>query len=294
MDIRHLRTFVTVARLGSVTKAAEALHITQPAVSGQLKNLEETLELKLFARTTSVIQLTQAGQDLVAPAEATLDAFSSFTHKAKALRGHIEGRLKIGVVMLDPDQMRVGKFMREMVVRHPALRIDLQVGRIGWFYSALQAGEIDAAITLGKTIPQNTAAFVMTEMAFRLVAPASWKSRIEGASWSDIALLPWIRTSKPSANHEMVDRILREQAIKPVELVEADHELLIKSLVAAGVGIGLIREDLANIGVQKGELVFVSELREQSRLSFVYSMSREGDPAILAAVEALRAIWQGS
>ncbi|OUL99990.1 LysR family transcriptional regulator [Variovorax sp. JS1663] len=292
MDIRHLRTFATVARFGSVTRAAEALHITQPAVSGQLKNLEETLGLKLFARTTSVIELTQAGQDLVSVAEAALDAFSSFTHKAKALRGQIEGRLKIGVVMLDPDLIRVGQFMREMVIRHPALRIDLQVGRIGWFHSALQAGDIDAAITLGKTTPQNTSALVMTELAFRLVAPASWKSRIEGASWSDIALLPWIRTTKPSANHEMVDNILREQAIKPVELVEADHELLIKSLVAAGVGIGLIREDLASTGVMKGELVFVSELREHSRLSFVYPISRDGDPAILAAVEALRAVWQ--
>ena len=172
------------------------------------------------------------------------------------------------------------------------MRIDLQVGRIGWFHSALQAGDIDAAITLGKATPQNTSALVMTELSFRLVAPASWRSRIEGASWSDIALLPWIRTTKPSANREMVDSILREQAIKPVELVEADHELLIKSLVAAGVGIGLIREDLASTGVMKGELVFVSALREQSRLSFVYPMSRDGDPAILAAVEAMRAVWQ--
>ncbi|OUL99466.1 hypothetical protein A8M77_26140 [Variovorax sp. JS1663] len=157
---------------------------------------------------------------------------------------------------------------------------------------AVAITEIDAAITLGRTIPQNTSALVMTELSFRLVAPASWKSRVEGASWSDIALLPWIRTTKPSANHEMVDSILREHAIKPVELVEADHEPLIKSLVAAGVGIGLIRGDLASIGVQKGELAFVSDLREKSRLSFVYSTSREGDAAILAAVEALRAIWQ--
>lgn len=292
MDIRHLRTFTTVARIGSVTKAAEVLHITQPAVSGQLKTLEDTLEVKLFTRTTSSLELTQAGQDLVGLAEAALDAFSEFTHKAKTMRGQIEGSLKIGVVMLDPDLLRVGQFMHEMVARHPALRMQLQVGRIGWFLSALQAGELDGAITLGKTIPQGMTGFVMTEIAFRLVAPAAWKNRVEGASWSDIALLPWIRTTKPSANREMVDRILSEQAIKPVELVEADHELLIKSLVRAGVGIGLIREDLALGGVKKGELVFVSDLREQSRLSFVYAASREGDPALTAAVDTLKAIWQ--
>lgn len=51
MDIKHLRTFVTVARLGSITKTAEALHLTQPAVSGQIKSLEEALDVKLLLRT---------------------------------------------------------------------------------------------------------------------------------------------------------------------------------------------------------------------------------------------------
>ena len=67
MDIRQLRTFVTVAQLSSVTKAAEALHITQPAVSGQLKALEDELQVRLLSRTTSSDRPRRA----LAPAESS-------------------------------------------------------------------------------------------------------------------------------------------------------------------------------------------------------------------------------
>ena len=69
MDIKHLRTFVTVFRLGSITKTAEALHLTQPAVSGQIKSLEEALDVKLLLRTPTALTLTGAGQDLKLRAE---------------------------------------------------------------------------------------------------------------------------------------------------------------------------------------------------------------------------------
>src|SRR5436305_135346 len=78
MDIQQLRTFVTVARVGSITRAAEALHITQPAASGQIKSLEEELSLRLLTRTTASLALTQAGQELLPKAEHTLEAFAEF------------------------------------------------------------------------------------------------------------------------------------------------------------------------------------------------------------------------
>ncbi|QEU10647.1 LysR family transcriptional regulator (plasmid) [Paracoccus yeei] len=102
MDIRQLRTFVTVAQLSSVTKAAEALHITQPAVSGQLKALEDELQVRLLSRTTSSVTLTQSGQALLARAEQAIEAFGSFTNLARSLRGQIDGQFRLGVVMLDP------------------------------------------------------------------------------------------------------------------------------------------------------------------------------------------------
>jgi len=128
-------------------------------------------------------------------------------------------------------------------------------------------------------------------MTFRVVAPALWRNRIKDASWSDAALMPWIRASQPSANHDMVTEILQRLAIKPVEIVEADHEFIIKTLVSAGVGIGILREELALRAQECNELIVMNE-KAETALWFIYHTNRESDPAIQAALTILKSIWR--
>jgi DNA-binding transcriptional LysR family regulator len=260
-------------------------------VSGQLKALEEELSLPLLSRTTNSVALTQAGLELLGKAEKAIESFVEFRNRAEALSGNVSGKLRVGVAMIDPELMRVGHFMREVITNYPALQIDLEVGRISWFLEALQLGEIDAAIFVGNSAPEHTQALVLTKVWFRLVAPAAWKTRLQNASWSDAALMPWIRTTRPSANHEMITMILREAAINPVEVVEADHELVIRSLVAAGIGIGLMREELAVEAQKAGEVILFGDCRVSSQLMFIYPTERRGDQRICAALAALRKVW---
>ncbi|MEZ0600960.1 LysR family transcriptional regulator [Paraburkholderia sp. IW21] len=292
MDIRQLRTFVTVARFASMTKAAEALHITQPAVSGQLRSLEEELEVRLLSRTTSSVTLTQSGQELLGKAEKAIEAFGEFVHAARSFRGQIEGRLRIGVVMLDPGALRIGPLLREMVTQHPGLKIDLQVGRTSWLHDALRSAEIDGAILVCKSCPPGTQMMVLDEMTFRLVVPASWGNRFDGTSLKQLETLPWIRMAQRSGHQEMMDEILQAAAIKPIETVEADHELLMRTLVAAGVGVGLIREEMALQARAAGELVFFGDHKATTQLAFAYPEGRGGDPAIRATLSTLEKIWR--
>lgn len=291
MDIRHLRTFVTVARLGSVTRAAEALHITQPAVSGQLKTLEEALELKLLDRTTSSVTLTQAGAELLRRAERAIDAFGDFIHSARSFRGHVAGSVTLGLPMLEPDAIRVGTFMHAMVEHHPAVKIDLRMGRTVTLRDGLRGAELDASIYVCKAIPRDMAGFVLKEMPYRMVAPASWRQRVESAPWEEIARLPFIRVTPMSAHGEILAEMLDEVGIRPAETVEADHELLIHSLVAAGVGIGLMREELALRHGMEGQLFVFEAPRVTTTLAFIYPPDREGDPVIKAMAEMLRQTW---
>jgi DNA-binding transcriptional LysR family regulator len=290
MDIRQLRTFVTVARFGSVTKAAEALHVTQPAVSGQLRSLEEELDVRLLSRTTSSVTLTQSGEALLGKAEKAIEAFGEFVHAARGFRGQIEGRLRIGFVMLDPAVLRVGPLLAQMVARHPGLKIDLQVGRTSWLVDALRSAEIDAALLVCKARPEGTRIKVLDEMTFRLVVPASWE-RFDNDSLDQLANKPWIRMAPRSGHQEVLNEILQSAAIKPVETVEADHEQLMRALVAAGVGVGLMREALANEACEAGEAVFFGDHRATTQVAFVYAEGRSGDPAIQATLQALDAIW---
>ncbi|KXU87997.1 hypothetical protein CR51_34870 [Caballeronia megalochromosomata] len=292
MDIRQLRTFVTVARFGSVTKAAEALHVTQPAVSGQLRSLEEELDVRLLSRTTSSVTLTQSGEALIGKAEKALEAFGAFVHAARSFRGQIEGRLRIGFVMLDPAALRVGPLLAEMVARHPGLKIDLQVGRTSWLHDALRGAEIDAALLVCKTRPEGTTMKVLDEMTFRLVVPASWQDVIEGEqTLGRLANKPWIRMAPRSGHQEVLNEILKAAAFRPVETVEADHEQTMRALVAAGVGVGLMREALAIEARDAGEVVFYGDHRATTQVAFVYAEGRNGDPAIQATLDALDAIW---
>ncbi|MDT1064136.1 LysR family transcriptional regulator [Paracoccus sp. CPCC 101403] len=291
MDIRQLRTFVTVARLSSVTKAAEALHITQPAVSGQLKSLEEELQVKLLSRTTSSVTLTQSGEALLSRAEQAIEAFGAFVHQARALRGQVDGQLRIGVVMLDPAALRLGELLHGVVQRHPALRIDVQVGRTSWLLDALRSAEIDGAILVSQTRPPGTKMLVLDEMVFRLVIPARWDQEFDGRSLSQLAEVPWIRVAPRSGHQEIMQDILKDSTIRPIETVEADHEQLMRALVAAGVGVGVLREELALEARAAGEVKFFGDRVATTRLAFVYAEDRADDQAIRAILGELSDIW---
>ncbi|AYH43939.1 LysR family transcriptional regulator [Azoarcus sp. DN11] len=292
MDIRHLRTFVTVARMGSVTKAAEALHITQPAVSGQLKSLEEALELKLLSRTTSSVALTQAGQDLLLQAERALDAFGDFLHHAKARRGQVSGQLRIGVAMYDPVMLRVGPLMRRATEEYPGLRVDMQVGRISWFHDALRSSEIDGAISVCRTAMPGIDELVLREMVFELVIPSAWHDRLGADPLQALSRLPWIRMSPRSAHHAMMQEILQTLGMRPVETVEADHEAVIHALVAAEVGVGLLRSDLAQASEEAGTIRRLPAYSAAARLSFIYPTERRNDPAMGALLNTLTKVWR--
>lgn len=253
MDIKHLRTFVTVARLGSITKTAEALHLTQPAVSGQIKSLEEALDVKLLLRTPTALTLTGAGQDLKLRAEKVIDAFGEFVNAAKSRRGAVAGQLRIGLAMYDPAVMRVGALMQRLARDYPGLRVDLQVGRISWFYDALRIAEIDAAISVCRNSLPGIAEVPLKNMVFELVMPAAWDVPANPDPDALLAL-PWIRMSPRSAHFDMMREIQQQIGAPRLEVMEADHEAVIHALVAAGVGIGLLRQELAEMGEARGEL----------------------------------------
>ena len=124
MEIYQLRSFVAVAEAGHLTRAAEKLHVSQPAVSAQIKALEDELELALFERTSSGMVLTPAGERLLADAERVLAAAQAMRNEAKALKGEVAGKVRVGT-MSDPGFIRVGEFLSTTVERYPLLQIEL-------------------------------------------------------------------------------------------------------------------------------------------------------------------------
>jgi len=116
MELYQLRTFAAVAEEGHLTRAAERLHVSQPAVSGQIKALEQELGLRLFDRSASGMLLTVAGRELLGHAQRVLTAAEELKQSARRLTGEIAGVLRLGTVS-NPAAIRLGDLLSAAVRR---------------------------------------------------------------------------------------------------------------------------------------------------------------------------------
>jgi len=293
MELYQLRTFLAVAELGHTTRAAEKLHLSQPAVSAQIKSLEDELGATLFERTSSGMRLTRAGTGLLPYAERVLDAAQELKTAARAMQGEVSGRLRVGTVS-DPQSLRLGLVLSKMVETHPLVAIELHHEVSGVALEKVAAGRLDASFYFGDLDAAGVAGLALGAFPYRVTGPAAWKERIEGAAWSEIAAQPWVMTPPVSTHSQLVRRLFRERGLAPTQVVEADNESVIATLVAAGVGLSLMRENLALDKQARGEVCVWEPGRVETTLWFVYPVGRERDPLIAALLDAVRETWRNA
>ena len=137
-----LRAFVAVAREGNVSRAAQRLHLSQPAVSLQLKALAEATGLHLFTRTPKGMALTQDGAALLPLADKALSALADFGQAAAALHHTVRGTLRIGTI-LDPEFTRLGAFLKALVESAPQIGTELRQGMSGDVLAQVTRGDLD-------------------------------------------------------------------------------------------------------------------------------------------------------
>jgi DNA-binding transcriptional LysR family regulator len=293
MDLTLLRAFVTVANEGNLTRAAVQLHLTQPAVSLQIKHLQESLGLTLFTRTSHGLSLTRDGQALLPHAERALGAAGDVQRAAASLRHEVRGRLRIGTI-LDPEFLRLGGFLKQLVETWPHIETALRHGMSGWVLEQIRAGELDVGYYIGQPSEDDArdgAAFhalTLTHFQYRVLAPAGWKDRVRGArDWRALAALPWIWTPPASAHHRLLSRRFAEAGVKPVKVAEVDQEPSMLDLVKSGVGLTLARDATAIAEAHAHALTIVEGVTVPTQLSFVTLAARQDDPAIAAALKAI-------
>ena len=291
MELYQLRSFVAVAEAGHLTRAAEKLHVSQPAVSAQIKALEDELELALFERTSSGMVLTSAGQRLLVDAERVLAAAQAMRSEAKALKGEVAGKARVGT-MSDPVFIRIGEFLNATVERYPLLQVELHHEITGAAFAKVLDGDLDASFYYGDLEHPAMARLRLRATSYRVAAPAAWKSRVVDADWGEIAQQPWVITPSISTHHQLVRALFDKHGIEPTKVVEADQESFIANLVVSGVGLSLIREELALEKEAAGEVCLWRDLRLETTLWFVYLAAREDDPVIRALLGVLRDTWK--
>ena len=149
-----LRCFITVAREGTVSRAAGLLNLTQPAVSLQLKGLEESTGLLLFNRTPGGFTLTEAGAALLPLAHKAVSATSDFRTMADSLRESLRGSLRVGTI-LDPEFIRLGPFVRSLATSLKKTEVFLRYGMSDDVLAQIGKGELDVGYYVDATPPES-------------------------------------------------------------------------------------------------------------------------------------------
>lgn len=289
MDPSQLRAFITVARTGNLTRAAAALHLTQPAVSLQLKALQAMLQVQLFLRTPTGMVLTTEGAKLLPLAERILANMAELEQAANALHSTLSGTLAIGTI-LDPEFTRLGVLLKHLVESWPQLTPHLQHGISGTVLHMVKSGELDVGYFIGDP-GKECHSLILTSFTYNVVAPSGWKSRVSGKDWPTLAQLPWIWTPPESAHNRLLSNIFASYQVKPMTVAQVDQEQSMLDLVKSGLGLSLVRESIALRESHAHGLVIADAVSVATELRFIALAKRQQEVAIAAIFSLLANVW---
>ncbi|HEY1102867.1 MAG TPA: LysR family transcriptional regulator [Burkholderiaceae bacterium] len=302
LDLRALKAFVVTAREGNVSRAAQKLNLTQPAVSLQLKQLAEITGLNLFSRTSNGVLLTRDGATLLQHAERALQAQSDFLQAAHRMKGVITGTLRIGTI-LDPEFTRLGAFLRELVALAPEIQPQLRQGMSGEVMDALLKGELDVAYALSPALNAKGSRRLLpidderlhtrplTRFTYRVVAPPGWGPQIQGRDWPELVRLPWIMTPPASVHHRLIAAKLEPLGLSQNGVAMVDQESSMLALVRSGVGLCLARDSLAIQESHAHGLDVADRVSLDAVMSFARLAKAEKSAAVKLAFDAMSRAW---
>ena len=291
MELYHLRSFVTVAEEGRLTRAAQRLFTSQPAISAHIKALEEELGLRLFIRTPKGMELTAEGKSIKIRAEECLAGVDALLNESRRLKSEVMGRMNIGL-NTEPEVLRTGELFAVMSASYPGLEFHL-LQRNSWeILKDLRSGNLDAGYVFGEIPSQDIASIPLKNCYLCVVGPVKRQRELERAELAELASFPWVWVPTLCPFHDLVESLFQEQQLVPNKVAVADQEATLKNLVVSGVGLSFMIEDEALAEAQKDRLVIRRQERLPIRLFFCYLRKREQEPAIQAILRGISQVWR--
>ncbi len=243
MADRRLQVFHTVARLLSFTKAAETLHMTQPAVTFQVRQLEEYFNTRLFDRTHNRINLTEAGKLVYRYAGNILEQYHEMDNAVRELTGEIRGVLVLGASTTIAEYM-LPSLLGDFKKMYPDVNIRLKVSNSEGVVSMVENNVIDLGVVESPVQNKNLVVETCRKDQLVVVTPPSHPlAKKERVEVKDILGYPYICREEGSGTREVILNYLAENGIQPSDLnvvMELGSSEAIKGAVEAGMGISIL------------------------------------------------------
>ncbi|MBI2761669.1 MAG: LysR family transcriptional regulator [Chloroflexi bacterium] len=290
MELRQLEAFVEAARRGSISRAAQALYLTQPSLTQRVRALELDLGQQLLVRAGRGVKLTPAGHLFLPRAEAALGALRHGAEEVRLLRDLEGGRLAVGA---SPDVAAfvlppaLARFHRE----HPAVTIALTTAAPLALAALVLSEQIDLAITEGVSrLPDVAAGGLYDERLLAVAAPDHELAARESVTLADLTEAGLVMPATDTLLHEVIQDFFAGRDIAPKVAVYADTTETMKRLVAAGLGVALAPELSVREELRTGRLALLSIAKVRLPVRPLCALQREDAQASSAARALLRIV----
>lgn len=258
MADRRLQVFHTVARLLSFTKAAESLHMTQPAVTFQVRQLEEYFNTRLFDRTHNRISLTDAGKRVFEYADEIFDLYAKMENAVRDMTGEISGILIIGASTTIAEYMLpalLGDFKR----KYPDINVHLKVSNSDGIVSMVENNDIDLGVVESAVMNKNLVVEnCRHDRLVAIVPPQHSLASEQKVQLKDLMNHAYIAREEGSGTREVIHEYLTNAGMKPADIhvaMELGSPEAIKGAVEAGMGVSIVSEVTIHKEMQLGTLV---------------------------------------
>lgn len=267
MTIRHLKAFVAVCENGSVTKAAESLHVAQPALSQTISDIEKYYNVALFNRINQRLVLTETGKELLQKAKEVLESFQGFedlaTNAVDMPAVHIGMSLTIGTTDLP-------KIMRYIKIEYPFVKLSVTINNSLEIQQSILSGEIDFGIIEGNIVMPH---FCCAEFkSDKLIIVCGRDFQIDSViDVRKLAAQPLLLREKGSSSREHLESIFKRNGISSEPIMESISNQAIIVAAKENFGVAVLPQALVAKDVQRGKLKEVKMLDyELKRTSFVF------------------------
>jgi DNA-binding transcriptional LysR family regulator len=292
MEIYQIRAFVTVARLGNLTKAAEALSLTQPAVTAQIKALEQSLGVALFDRSGGRLALAKAGEVLLPTAESLLVLGAQFKSEAQQLQGSLHGAVELGVPSEKPDFLRLGELASAVTQRLPLVELKTQTLPAAALAEQVSTGRLPAALIIAANPPRGELWQPLRSVRYRIAMPKEHAAVLKRGGWREVAQLPWLDGPAGSHTHLLLRDMFERHGLSPRIVMQNDDQANLDALVRAGAGCALLREEAALAGAASNDFIVWGQARVDAMLGFILPYERASEPALVALSSIIQTIWK--
>lgn len=252
MTLSQLRTFVAVADAGSVRDAAEALLVSQPAVSAAIASLERELGVPLVVRHGRGLRLTAAGSAFADDVRTSLGLLDYGSRRARSIEDPARGTVRLVAVATATERVLlpvVARFREE----HPDAGVTIQVGNRMTVWENLRHHKADLVVAGRPPVGVPATTLARGENRLVLIGPASATPRTYGANGHDPARETWLLRESGSGTRAAADALLAELDIDPPTMILGSNAAIQRG-VEMGLGVGLISLDAAAERIAQGSV----------------------------------------